>query len=266
MQTQWVIRLLLILSVGLVIAVLARTNIVRGFGGRFFGWFERPFTVVGTSSDELGEVFFASREELITELKDREAQVLQLAQTAARWEDDSRMLEQAQRLLSYTESSGETVLAAKVLVRTRSFQNEELLIDKGAFHGISLLDPVITGDGTFFGVVQEVFPQTSRIALVTNAESVVGASLLDQEGTTGIVSGGNGSLVRFGFVPRDTDVAVNDVVITSGIDPGIPRGLVIGLVNSIEEDENAPFLHLFVEPLADLKHVLMVGVIKTPVL
>ncbi len=264
MQTQWAIRFLLILSVGLVIAVLTRTNIVRGFGGRFFGWLERPFTVIGTDSSELGEIFFASREELINELKDREEQVLHLALAASEWEDSERSLEQAEQLLGYTQNSESDVVAAKVLVRTRSFQNVELLIDQGALQGISVFDPVVTGDGLFLGVVEDVYPKTARVALVTNAESVVGASLLDQLGTTGIVSGGHGSLVQFGFVPRDTSVAVNDLVTTSGIDPGIPHGLVIGLVNSIEEDENAPFLHLFVEPLADLQHVRMVGVIKSP--
>lgn len=264
LQTQWVVRLVVTLSVGIVIAVIIRTNLVRGIGSTFFGWLERPFTVVGMSIEEQGEVFFASRGELIDELKEREEQVLSLAQTAAKWEDDSRLLHQAEALLDYSQDAGSKVVASRVLVRTSRFSNEELLIDRGSDDGILRLDPVVSGDGIFLGVINEVFKSTARVALVTNADSVVGASLLDGVGTTGIVSGGNGALVVFGFVPRDTDVSVNDVVITSGIDPGVPRGLVIGLVNSIEQDENAPFLHLFVEPLADLQHVRMVGVISRP--
>ncbi len=218
--------------------------------------------MIGTEVDEQGEVFFASRSELIEELKAREQQVLQLAQTAAKWEDEKKTLEQAEALLGYKEANDIEILATKVLARTRTFSEEELLIDIGASDGVHINDPVISGDGIFVGTIEEVFNSTSRVALLTNTKSVVGATLLDLDGTSGIVSGGNGPLVKMGFVPRDTDVKVNDLIMTSGVDPNVPRGLVIGIVNTIEEDTNAPFLHLFIEPLADIRHLRMLGVLK----
>jgi rod shape-determining protein MreC len=223
---------------------------------------ERPFTVVGSEVDGQREIVLSTRSDLIAELKLREEQVLSLAQTAARWEDADQSLEQAMNLLGYKKGNESEVIVAKVLVRTRNFSNEELLLDLGIADGIELNDPVVSGDGLFVGTIEEVFEHTSRVALLTNTNSVVGASILDGEDTTGIVSGGHGSLVRMGFVPVGTVVNVNDVIVTSGIDPNVPRGLTIGLVNTIEEDDNAPFLHLFIEPLADIDHLRVLGVVK----
>lgn len=260
-RAQWYVRLVLALAVGLILAIAARNNVFRGIGLSFFSWVERPATILGTEIDEGGDVFFSTRAELIDQVRDLEQRIEDIAIGASVFEDSSRQLEQTLALLEYKERSQLLGTVARVMVRVRFGSDTELVLDRGYLDGIEVLNPVIAGDGVLAGTIREAYGNSSFVQLITNENSAVGATLHDEDGTTGIVEGGYGSLVAFRFVPKGTEVEVNDLVVSSGIDPGIPRGLPIGLVNSIEEDQNAPFLTLFVEPIADLDHVRIVNVI-----
>lgn len=261
---EWGVRFALIVAVALILAILARTNIVRDVSGRLFSWVESPLTVVGDTAAGQGELVFSSRRELIAELQEREEQVLTLAQTASQWSQAMQERDEALALLNYREKVEEPILAAKVRVRSSSTESDSVIIDKGAVDGVSLQQAVVTQDGVLYGLIGEVFANTSRVVRITDPSVVVGGGLLDTDVTVGVVEGGHGPVVRMAFVAQDTDVELNDVVVTSGVDPQVPAGIVIGLVNVIEEDPNAPFLTLFVEPLAQLERTRIVGVVLPP--
>lgn len=261
---EWGVRFALITAVALILAILARTNIVRDVSGRLFSWVESPLTVVADETTEQGEIVFASRKELIAELQERETQVLELAQTAAQWSQAVHERDEALALLGYTEQVTEPILAARVRVRAAETDSDSVIIDKGAVDGVAAQQAVVTQDGVLYGLVAEVFANTARVVRVTDPSVVVGGGLLDVKSTVGVVEGGHGPVVRMAFVAQDTDVEVNDVIVTSGVDPQIPAGIVIGLVNVIEADPNAPFLTLFVEPLAQLQRARVVGVVLSP--
>ena len=65
-------------------------------------------------------------------------------------------------------------------------------------------------------------------------------------------------------MPQGAPVELSSLVVTSGTDPLVPAGLVIGLVNAIEEDPNAPFLTVRIEPLADMNRARVVGIVQSP--
>ena len=261
---EWGVRLIFIAAVALVLAILARTNIVRGSSGRFLSWLESPFTVVADTVGGHGEVIFASRKELIAELQERETQVLQLAKTASQWELAQQERDQALALLGYSKDASEVVLAARVRVRSSASDSDSVLIDKGALDGVQTQQAVITGEGAFYGLVGEVFAHTARVVRLTDPSVVVGGRMVSTQQTVGVVEGGYGPVVRMAYVAQDTDVRVNDIVVTSGVDPSVPAGIVIGLVNVIEEDQNAPFLTLYIEPLAQLRQTRVVGILQSP--
>lgn len=261
---EWGVRFAMIAVAALVLAVLARTNIVRGASGRFLSWIESPFTIVSDAVGNQGAVVFSSRQELIAELQEREEQVLQLAKIAARWEQAEQERDQALLFLGYKSGSSEIMVPAKIRVRSSIRDSDSVLIDKGAVDGIKTQQAVITGDGALYGLVGEVFAQTARVVRLTDPTVVLGGRLLDSEQTLGVMEGGFGPVVRMAYVAQDTDVHLNDVIVTSGVDPFVPAGIVIGLVNAIEEDPNAPFLTLYVEPLAQVQKTRLVGVIQSP--
>lgn len=257
---EWGIRFALIIAGSLILAVLARADIVRGLSSTVFGWLERPLTVVADGVSEQGEVVFASRSELIAELQEREQQVLDLARTASQWEQAQQERDEALALLNYLQTTTQTALPARVRVRAAPEDAEVVLIDKGGADGVAVGQPVVVGDGMLYGVVIDVFAQTARVARVTDQRVTLGARLISSDETIGVIEGGSGPVMQMRFVGQDTPVQVNDVIVTSGADPLVPPGIVIGLVNAVEEDPNAPFLTLQVEPLADLRRARLVHV------
>lgn len=259
--TRWALTALGVLSIALGLTLLVRTALVRGWGSWMFGWMERPLVLLDTEVGERGEVMFASRRELARQLVERERQLIDVARQAAQWEQSSREIEEIRALLSYTQNTTLPMVAARVLGRSAPEFPDTLLIDRGASNGMRVEQPVIGQDGILMGTVEEVFARTARVRLLRHADTRIGATLLGQRETLGVVAGSFEPLIRLSFVPQETEVALNDVVVTSGADPLIPQNLVIGLVRSVEKDPNTPFLNILVESLEDASATTMVGVI-----
>ncbi|NOR50720.1 MAG: rod shape-determining protein MreC, partial [Desulfuromonadales bacterium] len=106
------------------------------------------------------------------------------------------------------------------------------------------------------GVVGRVVrssPDFARVLLVTDASSAV-ASLLQGNRARGICRGKGEQLV-FDFVLRQEDVGVGDRVVTSGMGGVFPKGLVIGLVESVDRQEYGLFQAIEVTPAVDFSHL-----------
>ncbi|MEK7108329.1 MAG: rod shape-determining protein MreC [Patescibacteria group bacterium] len=222
---------------------------------------ERPLVLLDAEVGERGEVFFASRKELANQLQEREQQLMDVARQAAQWEQASREVEETRALLSYTQNTTLPIVAARVLGRSAPEFPDTFLIDRGASDGVRVEQPVIGQDHLLIGTVQEVFAETARVKLLRHADTRIGATLLGQRETLGVIEGLFEPLLRLSFVPQETEVAQNDVVVTSGADPLIPQNLIIGLVRSVEKDPNTPFLNILVESLVDVSATTMVGVV-----
>ncbi len=70
-----------------------------------------------------------------------------------------------------------------------------------------------------------------------------------------------GNLLRLKFIPQQTSIQVNDLVISSGLETGVPAGLFIGLVNDVRPEQNAPFLEAVIQPLVDIRQYTIVNVL-----
>jgi len=261
-RSHWIVRLLLVFVVVVLLSVLSQTKPIKSIVTSWFGQINKPMTIIGTDLDETGEIFFESREELIEKLIKREDQIKSLAIVASSLEDAKVSLEQAYELLEYKKTVKIPINVGKVLVRTKESSDTYLIIDIGEKNGVKLNDPVVSNKGIFIGSINEVNSTTSRVDLITNSSSVVGGSILSTGETTGIISGGHGAIIEMDFVPRTLNPNQNDTVITSGIDPKIPRGLVIGLINNIHDEEHSPFYKIDIEPLTNTEDIRLVGVMN----
>jgi rod shape-determining protein MreC len=67
----------------------------------------------------------------------------------------------------------------------------------------------------------------------------------------GIVRGTGGDRLEFEFVARDSDVAVGDVIITSGLDGVYPKGLRVGRVTEISDPGSRLLQKATLEPAVD---------------
>ncbi len=170
---------------------------------------------------------------------------LKLQQTEIRAAEADRLA----ALLNFrTEHPEWPVVAARVIGASAADVTRTIFINRGQKDGMQKNLAVFTPDGVV-GKVLEVFPGTTQILLVTDKESGVG-SLLATSRSLGVVKGTGGPLCRMDYVLNDENVAMGEVIFTSGQDRIYPKGLPVGRVTATRS--GFPFKFIELQPIARL--------------
>jgi len=146
-------------------------------------------------------------------------------------------------------------------VLSKAPNKDYLLVDIGAKEGIKKGLPVITSDKILIGRVEEVFDDFSKITLHTAKDfsfdtEIQGKNILS-------LSRGEGNLKSIlDYIPKDKDVLVNDLVITSNLGGKFPEGLIVGKVKSVEFFPTQTYQNIEVEPLFSFENLDYVFIIK----
>jgi rod shape-determining protein MreC len=190
----------------------------------------------------------------------------ELMAQAVRAQESARLRE----LLSLRQAVPLDTLAAEVVGREGVPWFRSLTIDKGEADGVALDAPVMSPTGVV-GRVFAVGPHAARVQVLLDRDSGAGV-LVERSRVPGVVTGqvsgqasGAEDLV-LEYVPDRADVAVGDVVVTSGVDGIYPKGLVVGRVRYVGKGSGL-FRDIRVEPSARfdrLEEVLVVRQAKPP--
>ena len=145
---------------------------------------------------------------------------------------------------------------ASVLVRAPSDVQQAITVSAGMHQGVRVNDPVVTSDG-LLGRVTRVANDVARVTLLTDPTSAVAA--LDQTTNAyGLIEHGpaGGTQLALDRVTKDRIVKPGDFVVTAGTQLGrlpdiYPRGILIGRVSSVDQNDVDTFKTIQVEPFAD---------------
>ena len=155
---------------------------------------------------------------------------------------------------------------ASVIARAPTDVQQQIVISAGSDQGIRKDDPVVTADG-LVGKVTTVFSTVSNVTLLTDATSAVAAVDLTT-GAYGLVQhgAGGGAQLILSRVPKTEIVSVGDYVITAGTRLGAlpdiyPKGIEIGRVTSVDQNDVDTFKQIQVEPFADFSALDSVAVL-----
>lgn len=162
-------------------------------------------------------------------------------------------------LLSLKTKSAYKVIAAGVIGRSPDSWSSLIIIDKGRYHGIKRGMVAITYLG-LAGRVIETAENTSKIILMNDPDFAV-SSIVQRSRQEGVVSGTLGGSLMMRYLPKDADIRVSDVIITSGLTENYPKGLLIGTVIDIGEEFSGLMRYAIVKPavaLANLEEVLII--------
>ena len=149
-------------------------------------------------------------------------------------------------------------LTAQVIAREGVPWFRNITIDKGLSDGVTLSAPVL-GVGGVMGRVVEVGPRAAKVQLLLDRDSGMGVRI-ERTRTTGVVAGqvafsdSGTSELLMKYVPVLADVAVGDVVVTSGLDQMYPKGLVVGRVRSVGKGSGL-FKEVAVQPSANFEKI-----------
>jgi rod shape-determining protein MreC len=154
-------------------------------------------------------------------------------------------------------------IIANVISRAESVGNNQVItLDRGSSDGIKIGQAIVGGEGVIVG---KIFLTQEKIAygyLITNEQCELAAAIADQEGTNGLAKGELGLTVRFNFIPQTAAVAAGGIAITSGMEPAVPRGLIIGKVTEVAKQADDLFQSAIVSPTENLNDLTIVSVIK----
>ncbi|HLF84029.1 MAG TPA: rod shape-determining protein MreC [Blastocatellia bacterium] len=152
-------------------------------------------------------------------------------------------------------------LAANVISRDASLWFRRLTIDRGSLNGVKRDMPVITAGG-IVGRIISVGPNFAMVQVITDKHAGVGA-MLQASRAMGEIRGLDNDRVELKNISTSERVEVGESVVTTGLDRIYPKGLLVGAVQSVEADPNAPWHKITIKPAAPVdrvEHVLVLMV------
>lgn len=153
------------------------------------------------------------------------------------------------------------LLPSEVIGQGGEAQPGAVVIDRGAVHGVRPGMPAIVGEGVLVGVVDEVYPASARVTLLSSSQSTIGA-LTVEHSAKGIARGDRGLGIAYDMVLQSDTLRPGDRVVTSGVGGSIPSGLLIGTVGQVRDSEDRLFRRASIVPPMDLESLRFVFLIK----
>ncbi|MBU0531743.1 rod shape-determining protein MreC [Patescibacteria group bacterium] len=242
------------------VIVLIVLLFIGGYTTRALALVQRPLIVVGTWVSDLSGGL-RSRSALIAENRDLQNKVLALTVFETELENLRDENTSLKLQLGYIMETDLIQVTAHVTARQVSPDASVISVDRGSDDGLAVGDPVIVQEGVIIGKISQVTSKSATVRLLSDRHSNAAATILNHDRTLGIVAGSSGALLNFDFIPQNTKLDVNDVVITSGLEESVPYGLVIGVINSISSNETDPFKQAVIESVVDYRRYTMVSVI-----
>lgn len=165
-------------------------------------------------------------------------------------------------LLELKKKVGPRTVAAQVVGRDATNWYRSVVLDKGERDGIRVEMGVVTPDGVV-GRVVKTTPFSSVVLLIIDPNNAV-TGLIQRTREEGIVEGTAQGRTRMKYIPLLSTVRTGDVVVTSGLTGGFPRGLAIGTITRIDKVEGDLFQSAEIAPEVDFLKYEEVLVITDP--
>jgi rod shape-determining protein MreC len=174
-------------------------------------------------------------------------------------------------LLDYKKAAPQfDFVSAAVIARDPGSWTNTILINAGSDEGIAKDMPVVTSQG-LVGTVTSVFSRTAKVQLILDPRSAAGALVQRTEARVAAIVEGNGinpSVPRMTNIARDADVIAGDVVVTSGFGGIYPKGILVGQVIDVVNEEGGLLKYANLKPAVvfdRLEEVLVIIRSREPV-
>jgi rod shape-determining protein MreC len=161
------------------------------------------------------------------------ARVLELKQQLVELESQNQKLKE---LLDYGKTQKQQGIVAPVVGRSADHWWQQVTLGRGSQEGIKV-GFVVMGPGGLVGRVISVTPNSSRVLLISDATSKVGA-VISRSRSMGFMRGQGSNRAVLQFFDKVPDVRRGDVVSTSPVSQLFPSGLPLGRVESVNLDKS----------------------------
>jgi rod shape-determining protein MreC len=163
-------------------------------------------------------------------------------------------------LLGSSFRIGERVLIAEILAVDLDPGRQQVVLNKGTSSGVFVGQPVLDANAVM-GQVVRTNPFSSTVLLITDTEHALPVEV-NRNGLRTIARGtGAAHGLELLYIPKNADVRVGDLLVTSGMGGRFPRGYPVARVSGVRHDPDDPFTVVSAEPTARLdrsREVLLV--------
>lgn len=261
-----------ILAVAVLTVFLLALSAARGKYN--FYWSERIVTVVLTPVEYvISKVGYTIRHtgaaagDLFSVYRDNQALRAEIENLRRESINNTEIVAENARLkalLDYRKAAPQfdTVVAA-VVARDPAAWTNVIIINRGTAQGVAKDMAVVTPQGLVGSVVQ-AYNNSAKVQLILDSRSAVGALVQRPESRVAAIVEGNPAkplAPKMINLARDADIIKGDKVITSGFGGIYPKGILVGEVTDVVNEEGGLLKYAVLKPAADFDRLEEVAVI-----
>ncbi len=222
------------------------------------------FSPLSKASSYIAERFndfkggFISSRSYMDRVAQLEQQVADYQSKLVDYEKLQKQVEAYEKFLEVKEKNPDFQFTAGTVIGRDSADTFcSFVLNCGSNDAVEVNCPVISGE-YLIGLVSEVTPTTCTVLSVYDPK-VNAAAYEIRTGELGFTNTtarlGVGGTVKFAGLTKDTAVAEGGIVCTSGVGGIFPRGLIIGSVTSVKQEEGDIAYYAEVKPEIDISEV-----------
>lgn len=151
-------------------------------------------------------------------------------------------------------------ILAEVISYTGTFKERNILINKGQSSKIENNMPVINHKGVVGKITQTsiansvILPITHsrfRLAVMSKRMHIQGILKADADGN-----------LFMNYIPLESDIAIGDEIVSSGISSIFPKNIAVGKVVQIKNSDDKAYIKAKIKPFADILNLENVAIIS----
>ena len=239
-RKKWSSAWYVVIPAVLLLAITAPwQRTVRNFFAPYLLISEDAGSVVADST-----LLMRSRAELAGEVTRLQLQNIQLIMELEETRHAVEENLQLRSIIKLQSPPGYDYTAANVILRDPWMWESSFTIDRGSNDGLqpglAVIAPAPDRENRviLLGVIDSVSKRSSRVTTLLNPEFSISARLPESD-AVGFLNAGESNAVSagcatIGFLPSNSTFALNELLFTTGYEAGIPEGLLLGSLESIE--------------------------------
>lgn len=206
----------------------------------------------------------ASQDSLVEQSEQLHNEVVRLQSELVRMQELERENARLREMLEFKAATPLRLKPARVINRSASNWWVTMDVDVGSRDGVSENMAVISAAG-LVGKTTGVGPHVARVLLVVDPNCKV-AAMIESSRESGITEGDTRGSIEsprcvMRFINRNAQVEIGDLVLTSGLDDLYPKGIVVGSVTEVNEEEYGLYKSARLALAADLMRLEEVFVV-----
>lgn len=203
------------------------------------------------SASHWAQEMTASRSDLLAQNEELRQINLRLSGELQKFESLLAENIRLRNLLDASYKIGDRVLIAELSAVDLDPYKQQVVINKGSASGVYKGQPVLDAEAVMGQIVQ-VTPFSSTVLLITDPSHSIPVQVLRSGLRTIAVGSGRINELNLPYLPTNSDIRENDLLVTSGLGGKFPSGYPVARVTRVNRAPNNAFAEITAEPAAHL--------------